>query len=123
MEIVIFIVIGSIVVYSFWRYRRKVKEGCCDVESTSVKQIHKALEKPASDYRFHVELVIEGMHCEQCLKKTLNALNQLDGCVAFAGNRFAAVELVSDQDMTSPEIIKAIQAAGYMLKTLTVITN
>lgn len=64
-------------------YRKQVDEGCCGAggdEGPGEKVLPKDTDK--SHYPYRADVKIDGMHCDNCVRKVENAVNRIDGAWA-----------------------------------------
>ncbi len=84
--IVTVVIIAAIAVAAYFivrNYRKKLNEGCCGAggdAGPSAKVEPKDTDK--ANYPYTADVKIEGMHCENCVRKVENAVNRVDGAWA-----------------------------------------
>lgn len=111
------IIIGILLVIGFLAIRSSVKHfkgegGCCGGGSVPKQK------KVIKNARYHKELQLEGLHCENCKNSVEKAINAVDGAAARVDlkKQLARVDLeheVSDQVLT-----EAVVKAGYRVKAV-----
>ncbi len=108
ITILILAVIAVVAFITVRNYRKQLKEGCCgaggddgpgaEVEPKDTNQ---------DNYKYIADVKIEGMHCENCVRKVENAVNRIDGA-------WADVDLASNSAkilLKDPKLEKQIKMA------------
>lgn len=108
-----YIIIGIILIAVAFAVLRAVKHfrggGCCGSGGTTIRD-KKALTEPKLGEK---QLMIQGMHCENCAIRIENALNRLDGVLCKV-NLKKKLATVSYSKEVSPELLKdAVEKLGY----------
>ncbi len=62
-----------------------------------------------------IQLVIEGMHCSNCVEKVQNALKLL-GCKADIDLKLGKASITCPESLDVDAIVKAISALGFTAK-------
>ena len=88
--------------------RMRSKETCCGTEKVRVKR--KKLKTVAGSYR----LSVDGMHCSNCRKNAMDAINSIDGlsCRVDLEKKEALIEYESVPK--TEEAIAALAAIGFL---------
>lgn len=83
VTILIIAVLAIIAAITVRNYRKQLKEGCCGAGGDAgpgEKVEPKDTDK--THYPYIADVKIEGMHCENCVRKVENAVNRIDGAWA-----------------------------------------
>ena len=83
VTILIIAALAVIAAVTIRNYRKQLKEGCCGAggdDGPSAKVEPKDTNR--ENYPYLAEVKIEGMHCENCVRKVENAVNRIDGAWA-----------------------------------------
>ena len=95
---------------------RKLRRGggCCGEHETTEKKV-RVSDRNQAHYPYAVSLQIDGMTCENCARKTENALNGMEGTLASVsiGDHSAKVLCKSVPDEHA--IREAVRRAGYIV--------
>lgn len=100
----------AVVIYTLQRLRKRFNQGCCDPgdQSEEIVKVKKL------SYPYHVDLEIEGMHCEQCQLKVTKRLNREVDYYGQARD-LRHVDLYADQAIDADKVATLIQEVGYRL--------
>ncbi len=83
VTILIVAVLAVIAVITVRNYRKQLKEGCCGAGGDSGPgEKVEPKDKDKANYPYIADVKIEGMHCENCVRKVENAVNRIDGAWA-----------------------------------------
>lgn len=85
---------------------------CCGERNAPEKKI-KVADKNKSHYSHEYELLVDGMHCSNCVRHVENALNSIDGIWAKANLEQKKVTVLSKTVRDISEFEKAVSNAGY----------
>ena len=111
---IILIIIAAICAYSIFRYVRKLTRGggCCGERDPREKRV-KVEDKDPSHYPYHLNLQLDGMTCQNCVRRVENALNSIDGVWASVSleGQTALVRLKTPPD--EQLIRQTVRNAGY----------
>ena len=83
VTILIVLVIAVVAFITIRNYRKQLKEGCCGAggdDGPGAKVEPKDTNK--DNYKYTADVKIEGMHCDNCVRKVENAVNRIDGAWA-----------------------------------------
>ena len=83
VTILIIAALAIIAAITVRNYRKQLKEGCCGAGGDAgpgEKVEPKDTDK--THYPYIADVKIEGMHCENCVRKVENAVNRIDGAWA-----------------------------------------
>lgn len=89
---------------------KKMKSGetCCGTEKVKVR--HKKLKNPVGSYK----LSIDGMHCQNCVKRITEAVNNIDGLSCRVSlEKKEAVISYEEKPMTD-EVIKLLGKMDFL---------
>ncbi len=116
ITILILAVIAVVAFITVRNYRKQLKEGCCGAggddgpgEKVEPKDTNQ------DNYPYIADVKIEGMHCDNCVRKVENAVNRIDGAwadVDLASN--SAKVLVKDPKLET-QIKMAIANNGFLV--------
>lgn len=86
--------------------------GCCGGGSYKArpKKLHTVVEKRT----FHVE----GMHCQNCVNRVMEALNDLDGVSARVQLHGGKAVVSLEKSVEDAVLLNALEKAGYPAKRL-----
>lgn len=107
-----YIIAGILVVVLFFCFRSTLKHfrgegGCCGGGT------YKARKKRLNTVTGRKTVSVEGMSCQHCVNRVMEAVNSIDGASALVKLKKGVV-IVSLEHPISDEIIKnAIERAGY----------
>ena len=102
-----------LVVIALLRVRKHFKGGCCG--GSSVVRIKKKLDGPIINRK---ELVIEGMHCENCAARVENALNRMDGVSCRVNLRKKTAEVSCSAEVSAETLKKAVEELDYRVTAI-----
>ena len=111
-NIIIFIVLAivlGIAAGTIFR-RRRSQAGCCGSGTYRAKtrKLDAASEK--------LELKVEGMHCQHCVNRVIEAVQDIPGCSAAVNLKKGLVSISMEQHVESETFISRIEKAGYTVK-------
>ncbi len=116
MNAVLISALGLIIAWAAWTTFKKVRKGggCCGEHETTEKKV-RVSDRNRAHYPYAVSLQIDGMTCENCARKTENALNRMEGTLASVsiGDHSAKVLCKSVPDEHA--IREAVRRAGYIV--------
>lgn len=83
ITVLILAALAVIAVITVRNYRRQLKEGCCGGGGdTGPAAKVEPKDTDESHYPYIAEVGIDGMHCDNCVRKVENAVNRIDGAFA-----------------------------------------
>lgn len=116
MEIILFVVLAGIAVYSVKKYKSNMKYGCCGgggKESTG-RRVEVA-DREAAHYPYCVEIGIKGMTCQNCVRYVENALNEQEGIWATADLKTNTAQVRMKTLYDKETLARILHRAGYSL--------
>lgn len=112
MIIAVLVVVVGFGVYSTIK-KRKEKSSCCSSGT------YKAKEKKLESVALKKTAVVEGMTCQHCVNRVMEAVNSIDGASGNVNLRKGTV-VISMQEPMDDEIFRnAIEKAGYTVTEIT----
>lgn len=63
-----------------------------------------------------LELKVEGMHCQHCVNRVMEAVQDIPGCSAAVNLKKGLVSISMEQHVDSGTFISRIEKAGYTVK-------
>lgn len=83
VTILIVCVLAVVAFITIRNYRKQLNEGCCGAggDAGPGEKVEPS-DKEESHYPYMAEVSIEGMHCDNCVRKVENAVNRIDGAWA-----------------------------------------
>ena len=122
VTILIVAVLAAVAAIAVRNYRRQLKEGCCGAGGDSGPgEKVEPNDKDEAHYSYIADVKIEGMHCENCVRKVENAVNRIDGAWAKVDlSTHSAAILLKDPKLET-QIRMAIanndfEVKGFVLK-------
>lgn len=112
-----YIIVGILIVVLFFCLRSSIKHfrgegGCCGGST------YKARKKKLNTVIGKKTITVEGMSCQHCVNRVMEAVNAIDGASALVKLKKGMV-IVSLEHPISNEIIKdAIEKAGYKVTAI-----
>lgn len=109
-----YIIVAILVVVLFFALRSSIRHfrgegGCCGGGT------YKARRKKLTAVTGKKTVFVEGMSCQHCVNRVMEAVNSIDGASALVKLRKGMV-IVSEEHPIDAEIIrKAIEKAGYQV--------
>lgn len=111
MIVVIIIVIVGFAAFSLIK-KAKEKTSCCSSGT------YKAKEKKLNSVALKKVAVVEGMTCQHCVNRVMEAVNSIDGASGNVNLRKGTVVISMEQPMDDEIFRKAIERAGYTVKEM-----
>lgn len=110
-----FIIIVILIVIIFFALRSTIKHfrgegGCCGGGT------YKARKKKLSTVIEKRTFAVEGMSCQHCVNKVMEAVNSIDGASGIVHLKRGIVVVSLEQPIDDAVIINAIEGAGYTVK-------
>lgn len=107
-----YIIIGILAVVLFFGVRSTARHfhgegGCCG--GGTYKARRKKLRSVACRKTFSVE----GMHCQHCVNRVMEAVNSIDGASAAVNLKKGLVTVSMEQPIEDEVILSSIEKAGY----------
>lgn len=113
-DLIIILIVVAVVgfgVYSTVK-KRKEKASCCSSGT------YKAKEKKLEQVTMKKTAVVEGMTCQHCVNRVMEALNSIDGASANVNLRKGTAVISMEQPMDDAVFRTAIENAGYTVKEI-----
>lgn len=83
VTILIVCVLAVVAFITIRNYRKQLNEGCCGAGGDAGPgEKVEPVDKDESHYPYIARVSIEGMHCDNCVRKVENAVNRIDGAWA-----------------------------------------
>lgn len=83
VTLLIIAVLAIIAAITVRNYRKQLKEGCCGAGGDNGPgEKVEPKDRDKSHYPYIADVKIEGMHCQNCVRKVENAVNRIDGAWA-----------------------------------------
>lgn len=114
-DLIIILVVVAVVgfgVYSTVK-KRKEKASCCSGGT------YKAKEKKLDSVSLKKTAVVEGMTCQHCVNRVMEAVNSIDGASGNVNLRKGTVVISMEQPMDDEIFRTAIEKAGYTVLSIT----
>ena len=108
-DLLLIVLLAAILAVVIFSYAEKFKRGknCCGIEAVKLKK--KRLRKPAGV----ITLQVDGMHCENCRKAVMEAVNGLEGYAAKVDILTKECRVSYENEPDIKEVIRRIQRAGF----------
>ena len=84
--------------------------GCCGGST------YKAKKKKLNTVVDKKTFIVEGMHCQHCVNRVMEAVNSLEGAAAAVNLKKGIVTVSMEKKMYTEVIKNAIEKAGYNVK-------
>ena len=114
-DLIIILIVVAVVgfgVYSAVK-KRKEKASCCSGGT------YKAKEKKLDSVSLKKTAVVEGMTCQHCVNRVMEAVNSIDGASGNVNLRKGTVVISMEQPMDDEIFRIAIEKAGYTVLSIT----
>lgn len=121
LTILIIAVIAVVAFITIRNYRKQLKEGCCGAggdEGPGAKVEPKDMNK--EHYPYIADVSIEGMHCENCVRKVENAVNRIDGAWADVDLSTNSAKVLLKDPKLEKQIKMAIANNDFLVTSFTV---
>ena len=92
--------------------KRKEKASCCSSGT------YKAKEKKLDSVVLKKTAVVEGMTCQHCVNRVMEAVNSIDGASGNVNLRKGTVQISMQEPMNDEVFRNAIEKAGYTVKEI-----
>ncbi len=110
--IVICVVLGVICVLGVRSYLKKLKTGCCGSGGDEVKRV-RPVDSDKSHYPYAKVVRIEGMHCQNCVKRVENAFHSQDGFYTKVDLAKGTALVRSKREVSDQELKQIVRKLGY----------
>ena len=110
--IVICLALGVICVLGVRSYLKKLKTGCCGSGGDEVKRV-RPVDGDKSHYPCAKVVRIEGMHCQNCVKRVENAFHAREGFYVKADLAKGTALVRSKQEVPDEELKQTVRKLGY----------
>lgn len=114
--VIIVLILAVIAVFAVKDYLRRLAGGCCGGGGEAVKK-RRVSDRDPSHYPYCAELAIEGMTCQNCVRRVENSLNELDGVWATVDLKSARATVRMKMERSPQELASAVQRAGYRVRS------
>lgn len=115
INVVLIAVIAALIAAAVLVSRKRVSRGCCEPSQDSVQEVWVTDTDPAH-YPYTRTVQIEGMHCENCVRRVANAYNQMEGCWAQVSLSKKRALVRTKQPVRDEELIAVPARLGYTAK-------
>lgn len=93
----------------------KGEGACCGGSRKSLNVKEKQLTSPVIGKKI---LKIEGMHCDNCVKQVMDAINKIDGVSAKVDLQSQTATIFYDREINDHELYQAVENAGYHIQSI-----
>lgn len=113
-DMIILLVVAAVVAFGVYSTvkKRKEKSSCCSGGT------YKAKEKKLGSVALQKTAVVEGMTCQHCVNRVMEALNSIEGASAKVNLRKGIAVISMEQPMDDAVFRTAIEKAGYTVKEI-----
>lgn len=121
ITILILAVIAVVAFITVRNYRKQLKEGCCGAggdDGPGAKVEPKDTNQ--DNYKYIADVKIEGMHCENCVRKVENAVNRIDGAWADVDLASNSAKILLKDPKLEKQIKMAIANNDFLVKEFAV---
>lgn len=121
VTILIVLVIAVVAFITIRNYRKQLKEGCCGAggdDGPGAKVEPKDTNK--ANYPYIADVKIEGMHCDNCVRKVENAVNRIDGAWADVDLASNSAKILLKDPKLEKQIKMAIANNDFLVKEFAV---
>lgn len=94
----------------------KGEGACCGGSHKSLNVKEKQLTSPVIGKKI---LKIEGMHCDNCVKQVMDAMNKIDGVSAKVDLESKTATIFYDREINDHDLCQAVEKAGYHIQSIT----
>lgn len=88
---------------------------CCGRSHESLDMQEKKSTSPVIGKKL---LKIEGMHCDNCVKQVMDAINKIDGVSAKVDLQSQTATIFYDREINDHELYQAVENAGYHIQSI-----
>ncbi len=121
VTILILAVLAVVAVITVRNYRKQLKEGCCGAGGDSGPGAKVEPKDTNRDhYKYIADMSIEGMHCENCVRKVENAVNRIDGAWADVDLGTNSAKVLLKDPKLEKQIKMAIANNDFLVKSFSV---
>lgn len=117
VSLLILALIALVLVYAFKSSRQHFQGqgGCCGGGAqVKAKREWKFLRRPVGK----CQIKIAGMHCQNCVTRVSNSLNELDGVAARASLHSGTATVYYNRPVSDDEFKQAVSGAGYQVEKI-----
>lgn len=121
LTILIIAVLAVVAFITIRNYCKQLKEGCCGAggdDGPGAKVEPKDTNK--DNYPYIADVQIEGMHCENCVRKVENAVNRVDGAWADVDLASNSAKVLLKDPKLERQIKMNIANNDFLVKAFTV---
>lgn len=122
--IVTVLIVAALAVVAFItirNYRKQLKQGCCGTGGDSGPGAKVEPKDTDQDhYPYIADVAIEGMHCENCVRKVENAVNRIDGAWADVDLASNSAKILLKDPKLEKQIKMAIANNDFLVASFTV---
>lgn len=122
--IVTVLIVAALAVVAFItirNYRKQLKQGCCGAGGDSGPGAKVEPKDTDQDhYPYIADVAIEGMRCENCVRKVENAVNRIDGAWADVDLASNSAKILLKDPKLEKQIKMAIANNDFLVASFTV---
>ena len=115
--VIILVILIAIGIFAVKDYLRRLAGGCCGGGGGGSVKKRRVSDRDPSHYPYTTRLTIEGMTCQNCVRRVENALNELDGAWATVDLKSAQATVRMKEALPPQVLAAAVRKAGYRVKT------
>lgn len=93
----------------------KGEGACCGGSHESLNAEEKVLSSPVIGQKI---VKIKGMHCDNCVKHVMNAMNTIDGASAKVDLQSETAIVSYDRPLQESDIYRVVEEAGYQVVSI-----
>ena len=114
-------VLVLLIAWAGWHTALKIRKGggCCGEHAAKEKRTLVA-DRNKSHYPYLATLRIDGMTCENCARRTENALNAMEGVWAHVSIEKHSANVLCKMEPDETKIREAVRQAGYIVSAYAV---
>lgn len=108
---VIIAIVAVFLIIGVSSLHKRVTKGCCEVSDDADVSVQKVDENPA-DYPYVKTVHVEGMHCDNCVRRVENAYAQ-KGCYAQVSLRRKEAVVHMKKELSDEMLVAIPERIGY----------
>ena len=107
-----------ICIFALRSYAKRLSSGCCGASGGKKEKRIRVEDRDESHYPVTKVLTIDGMTCENCVRRVENALNTLEGVWARADLSAGTATVRMKEEIDERALRQAVRSAGYAVITV-----
>ena len=111
--IIVIIILGFALKGSIKHF--KGEGACCGGSHENLNAEEKVLSSPIIG---KMTLKIQGMHCDNCVKHVMNAINTIDGASAKVDLQSETAVVSYDRPLHESDLYRVVEEAGYQIVSI-----